>query len=146
MRSVAGQAGLALAFIDLDGLKRLNDEHGHDAGDVLLRTVAERIAACIRRSDMIARLGGDEFVLLSMHGGGADCDPHGVAGFLRKVRDAIGQPLAVAGITLAPSCSIGVSILGRHGDEAETLLKRADAAMYAAKRSGRGRIAFADEA
>ncbi|MGX9219241.1 diguanylate cyclase domain-containing protein [Massilia varians] len=142
----AAQAGLAVAFIDLDGLKRLNDEHGHDAGDVLLRAVADRITACIRRSDMIARLGGDEFVLLSAHGNGAACDPQGIGQFLCKVRDAIAQPLVVAGTTLVPRCSIGVSILGRHGNDAETLLKRADAAMYAAKRSGRGRIAFADDA
>ena len=140
----AGQAGLALAFIDLDGLKRLNDEHGHDAGDVLLRTVADRIAACIRRTDMVARLGGDEFVLLSMHGNGGERMPHGLSEFLNKVRDAVAQPLAVSGLTLTPRCSIGVSIFGTHGADAETLLKHADAAMYAAKRAGGGRIAFAD--
>lgn len=138
-------AGLAVAFIDLDGLKRLNDGHGHEAGDVLLRAVAERIARRIRKSDMIARLGGDEFVLVSQHGGG-DGGAHDVAEFLRKIRDGIAQPLDVAGTTVLPSCSIGVSLYGRHGTDAETLLRRADAAMYVAKRSGPGRIAFADAA
>ncbi|MFC0251859.1 diguanylate cyclase domain-containing protein [Massilia consociata] len=141
----AGKAGLAVAFIDLDGLKRLNDEHGHEAGDLLLRTVAERISRCIRQTDMIARLGGDEFVLVSLHGSGAGCDPRGVMEFLRKVRDGIAQPLAVAGMTVVPTCSIGISVFGRHGHDAETLLRRADAAMYAAKRSGPGRIVFADD-
>ncbi|QOY92423.1 diguanylate cyclase [Massilia sp. UMI-21] len=141
----AGKPGLAVAFIDLDGLKRLNDEHGHEAGDVLLRAVADRISRRIRKSDMIARLGGDEFVLVSLHGGGV-CSPDEVREFLGKVMDGIAQPLAVAGTTVMPSCSIGVSLYGTHGADGETLLRRADAAMYSAKRCGPGRIAFADAA
>lgn len=145
VRSFAGgEWGLAVAFIDLDGLKSLNDRHGHEAGDVLLRTVAERISMCIRKTDMIARLGGDEFVLLSLQGAGrAESEADGIAELLHRIQEQIAQPLALGDVVLHPTCSIGVSLLGKHGDDAETLLKRADEAMYVAKRSGRHRIAFA---
>jgi diguanylate cyclase (GGDEF)-like protein/PAS domain S-box-containing protein len=140
-------AQLALAFIDLDGLKGLNDEHGHEAGDVLLRTVADRIAACIRKSDMIARLGGDEFVLLTLHPArGADEAADGVTEVLHKIQERIAQPLIIGETVIHPSCSIGVSLFGLHGMEPESLLRRADEAMYAAKKSGRNRIAFATRA
>jgi diguanylate cyclase (GGDEF)-like protein/PAS domain S-box-containing protein len=140
-------AQLALAFIDLDGLKRLNDEHGHEAGDVLLRAVADRIAACIRKSDMIARLGGDEFVLLTMHPArGTDQAGDGVTEVLHKIQERIAQPLIIGETVIHPSCSIGVSLFGLHGMDPETLLRRADEAMYVAKKSGRNRIAFATRA
>jgi diguanylate cyclase (GGDEF)-like protein/PAS domain S-box-containing protein len=140
----AGDLQVAVAFIDLDGLKRLNDEHGHEAGDVLLRTVAERIASCIRQSDTVARLGGDEFVLVTLHRTGqAGGDPEGVAEVLRKILQRIAQPIRIGEIVTQASCSIGVALYGRHGKEPETLLRRADEAMYAAKKSGRNRIVFA---
>jgi diguanylate cyclase (GGDEF)-like protein/PAS domain S-box-containing protein len=142
-----GEAQLALAFIDLDGLKRLNDEHGHEAGDVLLRAVADRISACIRKSDMIARLGGDEFVLLTMHPArGTDQAGDGVTEVLHKIQERIAQPLIIGETVIHPSCSIGVSLFGLHGMDPETLLRRADEAMYVAKKSGRNRIAFATRA
>jgi diguanylate cyclase (GGDEF)-like protein/PAS domain S-box-containing protein len=143
---VNGDVQLAVAFIDLDGLKRLNDEHGHEAGDVLLRTVAERIAGCIRQTDTIARLGGDEFVLITQHRSGrASGDPAGAAGVLRKIQERIAQPIAIGDIVVNATCSIGVSLLGRHGTNPDALIRRADEAMYVAKKSGRNRIVFADD-
>jgi diguanylate cyclase (GGDEF)-like protein/PAS domain S-box-containing protein len=140
-----GDLQLAVAFIDLDGLKRLNDEHGHEAGDVLLRTVADRIAGCIRQSDTIARLGGDEFVLITQHRTNqANGDPDGVGGVLRKIQERIGAAIPAGGIVVHVTCSIGVSLYGRHGTDPETLLRRADEAMYVAKKTGRNRIVFAD--
>lgn len=146
--SERGGMELAVAFLDLDGLKRLNDEHGHEAGDVLLKTVAERIAACIRQSDTIARLGGDEFVLLTLH---RIDDParhrpgQGVAEVLAKVQEQIALPIPVGEVEkvdVVATCSIGVCLLREPGTLPETLLKRADEAMYAAKKSGRNRIVY----
>lgn len=140
-----GDLDVAVAFIDLDGLKRLNDEHGHEAGDVLLRTVAERIEACIRQSDTVARLGGDEFVLVTLHRSGqAGGDPDGVAEVLRKIVDRIAEPIAIGANDAQATCSIGVALFGRHGRDPETLLRSADEAMYAAKKAGRNRIVVAD--
>jgi diguanylate cyclase (GGDEF)-like protein len=135
-----------VAFIDLDGLKRLNDEHGHEAGDELLRTVARRISACIRQSDTIARLGGDEFVLVTLHRTGqANGDPEGVAGVVRKIQERIAQPIRIGDVVVHATCSIGVSLFGQHGNNPEALLRRADEAMYVAKKAGRNRIVFAGE-
>jgi diguanylate cyclase (GGDEF)-like protein/PAS domain S-box-containing protein len=141
--SERGGMELAVAFLDLDGLKRLNDEHGHEAGDVLLKTVAERIAGCIRQSDTIARLGGDEFVLVTLHR--ADEDTRGgVAEVLAKVQEQIGRPIQVGAVEVKVSCSIGVSVYRHDGALPEMMLRRADEAMYVAKKSGRNRVVFHD--
>jgi diguanylate cyclase (GGDEF)-like protein/PAS domain S-box-containing protein len=141
-----GELQLAVAFIDLDGLKRLNDEHGHEAGDMLLRTVAQRINACIRQSDTIARLGGDEFVLVTLHRTGrASGDAGGVAEVVQKIQERIAQPIGIGDVVVQATCSIGVSLFGRHGTDPDTLLRRADEAMYVAKKTGRNRIVFAGD-
>lgn len=141
--SERGGMELAVAFLDLDGLKRLNDEHGHEAGDVLLKTVAGRIAGCIRQSDTFARLGGDEFVLLTLHRlDERRGDAGGVAEVLSKVQEQIGRPITVGELEVTVSCSIGVCVFRQAGTLPETLLKRADEAMYSAKRSGRNRIVY----
>ena len=135
---------LAVAFIDLDRLKEINDTYGHDAGDLLIRTVAERMAGSIRKADTVARLGGDEFVLVSLHAVSAD-QPDGQAHareLLTKIKELATQPLDFNGVTIGISCSIGVSMYPQDGEDADTLLKHADEAMYVAKRSGRGRIVF----
>jgi diguanylate cyclase (GGDEF)-like protein/PAS domain S-box-containing protein len=143
--SERGGMELAVAFLDLDGLKRLNDEYGHEAGDLLLQTVAERIAGCIRQSDTIARLGGDEFVLLTLHrldeGIGSNGNG-GVAEVLAKVQEQIARPILVGAVEVTVTCSIGVSVFRQDGSMPELLLKRADEAMYVAKKSGRNRIVF----
>ena len=135
---------VAVAFIDLDRLKFVNDSMGHEAGDTLLRTVAERMESCVRKSDTVARLGGDEFVLISLHNtthGATQAHQH-IADMLGKIQMALAEPLLLAGQPHSVTCSIGVSIFPQHGGDADSLLKNADAAMYTAKKNGRNQIAF----
>jgi diguanylate cyclase (GGDEF)-like protein len=126
---------LAIAFLDLDDFKAVNDSFGHMAGDELLVRVAERITGALRSGDTIARLGGDEFAVLLEDGG----NPLGSA---RRMADALASPFTVAGAELVVRASIGVGCLAAADPpmSADQLLGRSDAAMYAAKRSGKGRI------
>ena len=124
---------LWVVFIDLDRFKFVNDTLGHDAGDTLLKLIADRLRAATREIDTVARLGGDEFVLLlPQHANG---DP-GQA-ILQRVLDAVAQPLLVAGHEFFLTCSMGVATYPLDGDSAETLIKHADIAMYRAKEQGR---------
>ena len=133
------QRSVALCMLDLDGFKAVNDEHGHDAGDAALKEVARRLLHCVRSSDTVARLGGDEFVLLLTPLGHTD-DCHAV---LQRVLAALHEPLALpGGVVGALSASVGVSLFPEHGKQAAQLMALADAAMYAAKRSGKNRVAF----
>ena len=129
----------ALVFLDLDHFKSINDTHGHDAGDLLLKTVARRLQAALRASDTVCRLGGDEFVLLLQDLDGAQ---H-VQGLVPKILDQVAQPCPLGEGADAPvvnvGCSMGVAIFPDHGRDPQTLLLHADQAMYAAKRSGRNR-------
>ena len=132
----------ALVFIDLDGLKAVNDRFGHDSGDALLREQAGRLRKLTRGIDIAARLGGDEFVvLLSEYE-----DPKGAEVFSRKLLAALRQPYRIAGETIAPSASIGFAEFPSVADTAEALLSRADEAMYAAKEAGGSRIYRAQQA
>jgi diguanylate cyclase (GGDEF)-like protein/PAS domain S-box-containing protein len=130
---------LALVFVDLDGFKDINDGLGHNAGDELLKVVGRRMLDCLRRSDTLARFGGDEFVLLLP--AVAD-DQEAVAPVLEKLRRAVQAPAQVAGQTVQVSCSMGVVMYPRDGDDANTLLMNADAAMYRAKEGGRNNYQF----
>ena len=123
---------VSLLFIDLDGFKRINDTLGHEAGDQVLLEVAERILACIRPSDMVGRLGGDEFVVL-IEGVSDGWIPSTIA---RRITESFEQPMKVAGHKLKISASIGVAVSSSQTSDASDLLRRADAAMYGAKRSG----------
>ncbi len=144
-----GSFSVAVAFIDLDRLKFVNDSYGHEAGDLLLKTVAERMSSCVRKSDTVARLGGDEFVLISLHnaskleagGAGATGYAH-IHEMLVKIQKVLAEPIDLCGHAFSATCSIGVSIYAHHGDDAETLLKHSDDAMYVAKKHGRNQIAF----
>lgn len=129
---------LAVAFIDLDQFKHINDTLGHDAGDRLLLTVAERLSALVRESDTVVRLGGDEFVILlsSVH------KTEDITHTLQRVLASIAQPVALNGLDFNISCSIGVSIYPEDGAQANILLKNADSAMYKAKQSGRNNFQF----
>ncbi len=126
---------LALLFLDLDGFKAVNDTLGHDAGDMLLKTVAERLQSCTRGGDTVARFGGDEFTIVA-EGLAHETDATIVA---RKILDVLTAPIQLAGREVRPGVSVGVATHPSCGDEAETLIKRADTAMYRAKRSGGGR-------
>ncbi|MES2900318.1 MAG: diguanylate cyclase [Pseudomonadota bacterium] len=145
-----GHFVVAVAFIDLDGLKGVNDNLGHEAGDVLLKEVAARMERCVRKTDTVARLGGDEFVLISLHN--TMFDAVGAPGLgnnyafvsemLGKIQKVLAEPIALAGAQHSVTASIGVSIYPQHGADPETLLKHADSAMYSAKKNGRNRIKF----
>ena len=133
---------LAIFFLDLDGFKSINDEYGHEAGDELLFTVAQRMVAAVRATDTVIRLAGDEFVvILEMMNG--ETNAIDVA---EKILEAIKQPFALkmASATVSVSASIGI-VLYQHGDQksAAQLLTQADAAMYEAKREGKNKVVLA---
>jgi diguanylate cyclase (GGDEF)-like protein/PAS domain S-box-containing protein len=136
------EAPLAVLLLDLDRFQVVNDSLGHDVGDQVVREVARRISGAVRPGDTVARFGGDEFVVLA-----EDLSHPGEALELaHRVLAAAGQPLEIAGTELVPSASIGVALATGPGHDASALLRDADAAMYRAKRAGRGRaVLFADE-
>ncbi|MDZ7593305.1 MAG: diguanylate cyclase [Thiobacillus sp.] len=124
---------MAVMFVDLDGFKQVNDTLGHDAGDTLLSMVADRLVAAVREEDTVARMGGDEFVIGLWESAHAD----GVAGLASKVIQAVSRPYRIQGHEVRITASVGVAIYPTHGKEAETLMKRADQALYEAKRAGK---------
>ncbi|MEK8050009.1 PAS domain S-box protein [Ideonella sp. DXS22W] len=128
---------VVVAYLDLDGFKAVNDEHGHEAGDRLLKKVARRLASCVRASDTVARLGGDEFVLLI-----APVDTEGDwMPVLHRVIDAVRRPVMLPGRgEVSVSASVGVALYPQHGVQAGPLLACADAALYQSKRGGKNRI------
>lgn len=125
---------LAVLFIDLDGFKPINDAHGHDLGDELLKEVGKRLTEGLREGDTVARLGGDEFVLVI-----APLADAGVAAatVADKVIAALRRPYAVGGQMLSLSCSVGISLYPANGADVEELICKADEAMYQAKQAGR---------
>ncbi|MBT9458519.1 MAG: diguanylate cyclase [Burkholderiaceae bacterium] len=131
--------GLALAYIDLDKFKPVNDQLGHAVGDELLRLAASRLKHALRSSDTVARVGGDEFVAL-LQPLGRSGDMLAVA---EKMRAALAQPFELEGRQVQISASIGVALYPQHGTDAETLSRNADAAMYRAKRAGSDRVELA---
>ena len=124
---------MAVVYLDLDGFKQINDTFGHGAGDVLLKMVAGRMVAAVREEDTVARLGGDEFVIVLWHVSGTD-DAAKVA---LKVIEAVSQPYDIEGHTVSITASAGVGIYPVHGEDADTLMKSADLALYEAKRAGK---------
>ena len=140
-----GNFVVAVAFIDLDRLKFVNDTFGHDAGDVLITTVAQRMEACVRKSDTVARLGGDEFVLISLHTPAKDSIHSAfsyVTDMLLKIQATLAEPILLGEQPFSVTCSVGVSVYPQHGADPDTLLKHADEAMYVAKKNGRNKIEF----
>jgi len=129
---------LAVMFVDLDLFKRINDSLGHAVGDKLLQQVAIRIVACVRRSDTVARIGGDEFVVLLSQVGHAE-DAVFIA---RKILSSLAAPYLIDQKQLQINASIGVSTYPADGTDSETLIHRADTAMYEAKKLGRNNCQF----
>jgi diguanylate cyclase (GGDEF)-like protein/PAS domain S-box-containing protein len=129
---------LAVMFVDLDHFKKINDSLGHDVGDKLLRSVAGRLKACVRRSDTISRLGGDEFVVLLSQVEHAE----DAAISARKTLRTLTAPHMIDGKSLNITVSIGVSTYPSDGQDAESLMNRADNAMYEAKQLGRNNYQF----
>ncbi len=131
----------AVAMLDLDDFKQINDSLGHAAGDQVLQHVADRLRDCMRPSDTLARLGGDEFVLVL-----PNIDyPAGAEVVARKLIAQISQPMRVDGHDLVVTVSIGISACPHAGHDVASLLKRADIAMYRAKNAGRNSYALNDE-
>jgi diguanylate cyclase (GGDEF)-like protein/PAS domain S-box-containing protein len=125
---------VAVAFLDLDRFKSINDSWGHQAGDALLQAVALRMSASLREGDSVARIGGDEFALL-LPGLESVAEAQRVVG---RVLAALGTPLQLDTRTIAPTASIGLALFPEHGQTPYELLARADEAMYLAKHSGGG--------
>lgn len=132
----------ALLFLDLDRFKQVNDTEGHHAGDDLLRIVAERMRAVLRPGDEAARLGGDEFAVL-VRRVGASADVEAVC---RRLVRQVGQPAEVGGGALVMEVSIGVAVFPDDGDDAATLMRKADVAMYKAKEHSGSAFTFFDAA
>jgi len=135
-----GAAPFALAFIDVDGFKHVNDFYGHSAGDALLVKIAERVSSGLRPSDMLARLSGDEFLLLLSPVGGLDELNRDVA----VITDRLKQPFYIEGNEILTSASIGVSVFPSDGSSYDALTANADRAMYRGKSSGTGSVQFFD--
>ena len=129
---------VAVVFIDLDHFKLINDSLGHQTGDNLLKTMSERMSENVRGSDTVARLSGDEFVILLRNEKGED----DVTGAVQRIIRAICRPWRNQGQEIVVTCSAGISLHPRDGEDPATLLKNADAAMYRAKELGRNQIQF----
>ncbi|HJV88390.1 MAG TPA: EAL domain-containing protein [Noviherbaspirillum sp.] len=127
-----------VAFIDLDRFKFVNDTLGHQAGDMLLKQVSERMLSAVRHSDTVARLGGDEFVLVLPEHTDEVLD----TSVIQRVMDAIAPPFVIGGHEFFLTCSIGIASYPNDGKDAETLIKHADIAMYRAKEVGRDNFQF----
>lgn len=130
----------AVAVFDLDGFRRANNRFGHEAGDAVLREVARRTRRCIRAADTVARLGGDEFGIILA----GTASRAAAAAVLEKVRAANAAPVRHDSRKIPMSISIGACLYPRDGRSERTLSRRADAAMYAAKRAGGDRWCFID--
>ena len=139
--AVRADESLALMLMDLDGFKRVNDTYGHQCGDSLLRQVAARLRDCLRDADTVARLGGDEFGILPISG----TDLAGAATIAWKIQQALELPILVDGHSIEVKASIGIALAPQHGENTDDLLRRADLAMYGAKREGRAYAVFAVE-
>ncbi|WP_150807509.1 EAL domain-containing protein [Pseudomonas fluorescens] len=130
---------VTVVFLDLDKFKLVNDSLGHSAGDQLLKTVAQRMLECVRRSDTVVRLGGDEFVIILFD---QPSNLDGITPAVQKIQEAILQPIQLSGHTLHVTCSIGLASYPADGTDTDTLLSNADAAMYRAKELGRNSYQF----
>ncbi len=140
--NAARRDGQSLAFLllDLDRFKEVNDSFGHYHGDLLLRQVGPRLRDALRASDTVARLGGDEFAALL-----PATDETGAVGAAHKILAALDAPFAVEGEQFHVGASVGIALYPQHGDDAPTLLRRADIAMYLGKRGRRGYAVYAPE-
>lgn len=128
---------LAVMFLDVDHFKRINDSLGHDAGDELLKAIAERISSATRTEDVVSRFGGDEFcILISLH------NYEEVEHLANRVMQKMKEPIALAGRHMVMTTSIGISVFPQDGLTCDELLKHADLALYQSKGNGRNRLHF----
>lgn len=131
-RAIRNRSMMAVLFLDLDGFKKINDSFGHETGDQVLRAIAVRILAAVRKVDTVARFGGDEFTVV-LEGIAVAASAGLVAA---KIIETIGKPFDIGQKTLTVTASIGATIFDPHEGDASTLLRDADRAMYRAKSEG----------
>lgn len=136
------QTPFAVMFVDLNRFKEINDTLGHDAGDQLLKVVAQRLSASLRAEDTVGRQGGDEFIVLLANLSA----PHDSAFVAQKIIDTLAEPIEIHGQIILPSASVGIAVYPQDGDDVDSLLKHSDQAMYLAKDSGRGVYRFYGQA
>ena len=132
------KTGFSLIFLDLDRFKNINDTIGHDAGDILLQVVAQRLKHTVRVTDLIARIGGDEFVIVLNELNQAER----ISNIAQKILLHLMQPIAIKGHEIYVTTSIGISVYPYDGHDVQTLLKNADLALYRAKELGRNNYQF----
>ena len=129
---------LAVLFLDCDRFKHVNDTLGHAIGDQVLRSVAKRLSTCVRESDTVSRHGGDEFLILL-----SEIDqPEDAEAIAQKIVTSIAEPHLIAGHELQLTASVGIALYPEDGQDAQSLVMRADTAMYYAKNTGRNRVGF----
>ena len=132
--ATGGGRGFAVLCLDLDGFKTVNDTMGHEAGDLLLSRLADRLRALVRPTDTVARTGGDEFTIVQRNVDGAEDTER----LVQRLIDNLADPVSVDGYRLTVATSIGIALYPRDGADGRTLLKNADTALYRAKAEGRG--------
>ena len=132
------KTGLGVMLLDLDRFKEINDTLGHHHGDLLLQQIGPRLTKLLRDTDSVARLGGDEFAVMMID----VTDPAAVVHVADKIRRELQKPIRVQGLSLHVDASIGIALHPHHGSDVDTLLQRADVAMYMAKSEGTGRALY----
>ncbi|MBI5533850.1 MAG: diguanylate cyclase [Deltaproteobacteria bacterium] len=140
LRTAVAQArrygrSMAVLFLDLDGFKLVNDEHGHEIGDELLKAVARRLSSCVRAADTVARPGGDEFTVILFE----LSSPRDAEVVAQRLVTEISRPYSLGKVECCVGVSAGIGLYPSHGADAAALVRAADAAMYSAKRSGKGK-------
>jgi diguanylate cyclase (GGDEF)-like protein/PAS domain S-box-containing protein len=129
---------VTVALVDLDQFKLINDSFGHQLGDALLRTVAERLKGCVRDSDTVGRQGGDEFVLILRN----YADDDEITSIMQRIQASVAQPWTAGRREMHVTCSVGIAVYPTDGRTAEVLMRNADSAMYKAKENGRNNYQF----
>jgi diguanylate cyclase (GGDEF)-like protein len=132
-RATHGRSACAALFIDLDGFKQVNDQHGHLVGDAVLREVAKRLGDAVRGDDLVARHGGDEFVVLLRRLPVDEAEARATL-TMERVISAVAQPIDTGSVSVTLAASVGVAIHPRDGDSPDALIRHADERMYERKR------------
>lgn len=137
-QSLQEDNAMGLIFVDVDNFKMVNDSHGHQCGDDLLKHIGQTISSQLRRSDRLSRIAGDEFlILIPGVRGSSDIEL-----ILKKINDAVRDPVKLNNETLSPALSMGIAMAPHHGSDFRELLTKADKALYEAKAAGRNRYQF----
>lgn len=142
-RNCRNKTSAAIFFLDLDGFKEINDTLGHDAGDIVLKEVSDRLLGLLRKSDTVARQGGDEFtIIMDDLNGSTSQIVNDIEKLAEKIILKIAEPIDLSAIKIRISMSIGITLYPNDGNSVEKLLKNADTAMYQSKKSGRNTYTF----